>query len=262
LAWDTRKFLIVVKTYPNPSASTNEAVCTAAVDENGALTRLFPIPFRTLAEGQRFKKWQWIRARVEKASDPRPESYKVDATSIEVLDEIPSGKGWAKRWSLVEHLVSDSQEAVDASGATLGLIKPASYSLTFEDKREPKWTAEERQKLLGRGAIDMFGSRVAPQSLLHKIPVQIRYEFSCDGSCSHHQLFEDWEVGASWRNWNRRYRTRPMLEAAITNEYVDEPARRDNLYLWIGTHARWKSWLVIGHAQPTNLTSSLRLPLN
>jgi hypothetical protein len=62
LAWDTRKFLVVVKTYPNPSASTNEAVCTAAVDETGALTRLFPIPFRTLAEGQRFKKWQWIRA--------------------------------------------------------------------------------------------------------------------------------------------------------------------------------------------------------
>jgi hypothetical protein len=197
MAWDTRKFLVVVKTYPNPSAKSNEAVCTAAVDEDGVLTRLFPIPFRTLAEGQRFKKWQWIRAKVEKASDSRKESFKVDATSIEVLDEIEAGKDWPRRWALVEHLVSESVETVEASGATLGLIKPKIYTMTFKDRTEKFWTADEREKLLGQGPVDMFGTAVTPRSLLQKIPVEIRYRYSCDGTCQHHQWFEDWEVGES-----------------------------------------------------------------
>lgn len=255
MAWDTRKFLVVVKTYPNPSAKINEAVCTAAVDEDGKLTRLFPIPFRTLAEGQRFKKWQWIRARVEKASDPRPESYKVDVTSIEVLDEIKAGKDWPTRWERIGHLVSDSVEAVEASGATLGLIKPRTYSMTFNDKADFSWTAEEREKLLGQGPVDMFGTPVTPKTMLQKIPVEIRYRYSCDGVCEHHQWFEDWEVGESWRTWTRRYPDRALLEGAIRNKYVDEPARKDNLYLWVGTHSRWKQWLVIGHAQPAHLVS-------
>jgi hypothetical protein len=262
MAWDTRKFLVVVKTYPNPSASTNEAVCTAAVDEQGTLTRLFPIPFRTLADGQRFKKWQWIKARVQKASDPRRESYKVDATTIEVVDEIPPGKGWLRRWSYVEHLVSPTVEEAEGSGASLGLIKPAKYVMTFKDKEQPTWTAEERQKLLGQGPTDLFGAAVTPRSLLQKVPVEIRYDYSCDGSCRHHQLFEDWEVGESWRTWTRRYPTRAVLEAAIRNRYVDEPHRKGNLYLWVGTHSRWQEWLVIGHVQPAHLAKQAELQLN
>jgi len=255
MVWDTRKFLIVVKTYPNPSASTQEAVCTAAVDEEGKLTRLFPIPFRTLAEGQRFKKWQWIKARVQKASDPRKESFKIDATTIEVVDEIPPGKDWPKRWHYVEHLVAPSLEEVEATGASLGLIKPSSYSMTFKDKDDPAWTAQERAKLLGQGPTDLFGTLLTPKSMLQKIPVEIRYKYSCNGDCNHHQLFEDWEVAESWRTWKPRYRTREVLEDAIRNRYVDEPEAKDNLYLWIGTHSRWQEWLVIGHVQPAHLAT-------
>lgn len=263
MTWDTRKFLVVVKTYPNPSAKSREAVCTAAVDENGTLVRLFPIPFRTLADNQKFKKWQWIKVRVEKSSDPRRESFKVDATSIEPLEEVPAGKHWQRRWSLVEHLVSESQEQVDASGASLGLIRPLSYSMTFKDKKHPTWTTVEVEKLIGLGPVDMFGNAVTPRTLLQKIPVEIRYRFSCDGSCSHHQLFEDWEACESWRSWAARYHhSRPMLEAAMINEYVDEPAAKSNLFLWIGTHARWREWLVIGHARPENLSRALPLPFN
>jgi hypothetical protein len=53
---------------------------------------------------------------------------------------------------------------------------------------------------------------------------------------------------------------RTVLEAAIRNKYVDEPARKDNLYLWVGTHSRWKEWLVIGHAQPAHLGSMDSVP--
>lgn len=260
--WDTRKFLIVVKTYPNPSASLQEVVCTAAVDEDGNLVRLFPIPFRTLSEAQRFKKWQWIRAKVTKASDPRRESFRVDATTIEPLEEMPAGpKGWPKRWERVKHLLAPSLEDVSSSGASLGLIRPQDYSMTFEDQEQAEWTPDERDKLLGnRAATDLFGNLASPRSLLQKVPVKIRYQYKCEGhECEHHQLFEDWEVGESWRRWKKegRYPTRPMLEEAIRHRYADVPREKDNLFFFIGTHSRYPdTWMVIGHAQPLHLAKN------
>jgi hypothetical protein len=209
-----------------------------------------------MEESQQFKKWQWIRARVIKSrSDSRTESYKVEWKSIVAGAVLPAASGWAKRWQYVQHLVKPSEEAVNASGASLGLIKPADYQLEFKYPENPGWTAEERQKLRGVfGAENFFGE--APKGrLLEKLPVEIRYRYRCDGESEmrHCQLFEDWEVGESWRQWSRRYRTREVLEAAIRETYVDRPKRHDNLYLFIGTHARHRVWMVIGHVQPMHL---------
>jgi len=56
------------------------------MEENGKLIRLYPVPFRFLTEDQRFKKWQWISARVEKArADHRPESHRI------YVDELEAG---------------------------------------------------------------------------------------------------------------------------------------------------------------------------
>lgn len=42
-----KRFLVVVKTYPNPSATYGETVCCAAVDPGThGLARLYPIIFR------------------------------------------------------------------------------------------------------------------------------------------------------------------------------------------------------------------------
>lgn len=256
--WERKRFLIVVKTYPNPSASLQEVVCTAAVDENGELVRLYPIPFRTLAEAARFKKWQWIEASVVKAdNDPRRESYRVDATSIAPGEYLPPGKGWSSRWERVAHLVRPSLEAVqDDRGASLGLIKPAEYSITFEDHEEPAWTRDELEKLTGApGAADLFGAKSAPGNLLEKIPVRIRYKYRCDDArCTgHEQLFEDWEVGESWRAWAARYPDLSVRKAAIIERYADIPRAKDNLFLFVGTHSRHPVWLVIGHVQPAHL---------
>lgn len=257
MAWKTRDFLVVVKTYPNPSASLHETVCTAAVDEDGKLTRLYPIPFRTLKEGNRFAKWQWIRARVTKSSsDTRAESFKVDADSITTIGKpLPAGeKGWPKRWELVEHLIQPSLESVRDSGASLGLIKPQSYSLTFEDDESDTWTPDQLEKLTHGSTTDLFGNRLTPATLLQKMPVKIRYKFACGAKCKHELLFEDWEVCESWRSWKARYPGRAMLEAAIAQKYVDVPREKDNLFFFIGNHFRFQdSFMVIGHTQPLHL---------
>ncbi len=259
MAWERRRFLILVKTYPNPSASLQEVVCTAAVDHNGNFVRLFPIPFRTMDEAARFKKWQWIQAAVTKAdNDSRLESFKVDATSITSLDVMPpKEKGWRARWAHVESLVSPSLEYVKTTDASIALIKPATFDLVFTDEPEPEWTKEQREKLLGaQGAVDLFGNASAPLKLLEKLPVKIQYRYTCsDPICNgHQQLFEDWEVGQSWRSWSRRYPDRAELEQMLRQRYVVIPREKDNLFLFVGTMARHPdTWLVIGHAQPLHL---------
>ncbi len=51
--WERKKVLITVRTYPSPAQKTIEASCTAGITEDGQWIRLFPIPWRLLADGQR-----------------------------------------------------------------------------------------------------------------------------------------------------------------------------------------------------------------
>lgn len=256
--WETRRFLILVKTYPNPSASLVETVCTAGVDEQGRFTRLYPIPFRTMDEAKRFQKWQWIEARVQKARDPRPESFVVDVPSLRTLGPpMAAGARWPDRWRHVAPLLQPSMCTLEGRrDISLALIQPVEYSMTFEDDPQ-NWSHDQLAKLTKeKGAIDLFGELRSPKSLLQKLPVKIRYRFRCaDPACQgHEKLFEDWEVGQSWRSWGARYRTRALLEAAIVNRYADEPRRHRNLYFFVGTLAAFPdTWVIIGHAQPLHL---------
>ena len=88
--WERRKALIVVKTYPTPAKKGVEVSCTAAITEDNKWIRLFPIPFRFLGDSKKFRKYQWVEVDVQRSDDPRPESYKVNMDSFEVVsDPIP-----------------------------------------------------------------------------------------------------------------------------------------------------------------------------
>ena len=98
----TKTALIVVRTYPTPSKTGVEVSCTAAITNEGEWLRLFPVPWRFLPEDQRFRKYQWVEVAVTKATDPRPESYKIKPDGIKVLSEpLPkvAGGKFAKKSS-------------------------------------------------------------------------------------------------------------------------------------------------------------------
>lgn len=100
---ETKKVLIVVRTYPTPAKKGVEVSCTAAITEKGEWIRLFPIPYRFLDYDQRFKKYQWIEVEVTKASDPRPESYKLNSDSIRIISEVlDSANAWRSRKNAVK----------------------------------------------------------------------------------------------------------------------------------------------------------------
>ena len=83
------RVLITVKTYPIPSSTYDELVCTAGVTETGEFIRLYPINFRDLPFSQQFKKYQWIEISAEKHTgrDVRKESYRPDSESIKLIGE-------------------------------------------------------------------------------------------------------------------------------------------------------------------------------
>jgi hypothetical protein len=263
-----RRFLILVKTYPNPSESLAETVCTAAVDEDGKLVRLFPIPFRNMPEANRFKKWQWIEADVSKAPDPRPESFKVDTSTLKTIGEpMPAQKHWPERWKMIEHLVSPSMCVLDhltpgRQTPSLGLIKPRDLDLIIEDlpENERSWTPKQLGNLMQQeGTADLFGAVRPSRGILEKMPVKISYKFHCgDPGCrGHTKMIEDWEICESWRSWQRLYPTREVLEQKIRQKYLDEPRRDDNLYFFVGTMLSHPStWLIIGQIRPLHLRRS------
>ena len=148
--WVWRKILIVVKTYPTPANKGTEVSCTAGITEDGEWIRLFPIPYRFLSDNQRFKKYQWINARVMKASDPRIESHTIDTDSIEILDEpIPSSNFWKARKDHVYPLKSMSLCFLQETRRkhrkpTLGFFRPKRItSLEIISEDNPEWTESE-----------------------------------------------------------------------------------------------------------------------
>ena len=153
----TERVLILCKTYPSPSAKYAETSCVAGMTEGGRLIRLYPVPFRLVADDQQFKKWQWITARFEKARDDhRPESHRVFVDTIACdADPLPAGKpGWPHRAELLAKLpvYSDFAEIERLradGGATLALLRPTRINgLDIKKADNPTWTNKEKEKLL------------------------------------------------------------------------------------------------------------------
>ncbi len=216
-----KDILIVVKTYPEISRKYTETVCTAGIlAESRSLVRLYPIRFRYLEGKQQFKKYQWIRATIYKATaDPRPESYTIDPDSIELGDIIEPGNDWSERstYILNEHNIYPSVEALrDAQvdkRTSLGLVKPKMLKrVLIEPRKEDEVAGATTKKDSVISQIDMFEEKKD----LYILPIRISIEFSCsDPACGGHKMsILDWEFGQLYR----RVRYDPNWEAKIKDK--------------------------------------------
>ena len=133
------KILILVKTYPNRSTKYIETVCTAGIRADGTWVRLFPIPFRLYDGEQQFSKYQWVECTVNKARDPRPESYHVDIDQPIVPEEkIGAQEKWEYRRRAILDRVkvytrfSELRELVSENEGSLAVFHPTSVKLRCE----------------------------------------------------------------------------------------------------------------------------------
>lgn len=253
----TSRFLMLVKTYPIPSQKYEETVCCAGIDAaTRKWIRMYPVNFRSLDEYSRFAKWQFIDATWSpSSSDARPESRRVHQDSIRAGEKLPAGSGWGIRRSWLDPLVDQSLESLlDASSLTkqsLGAIRPAKID-RFIIRPAADATAEQVEKV-EQLRLEWTGS-TAPRSDLELLPFEFLYRFTCrDDRCGGHEMqIFDWELGQAYRNFKHTY---PLSkgpdgwEAKLREKYETELPSRD-LHLLVGTHHRWRTWLIIGVVAP------------
>jgi len=250
-----QRVLMVVKTYPTPSSAHGETVCTAGINiDTGQWVRIFPYPFRTAQQYQKFRKYEIFEFDLEKSDprDKRPESHKLlDIDSARKVAEVMSaGDGWAERMKYlgpttlpsVQDMINGlHDETTDTFGRSLALIQvqPGSARVTFEeDDRE--WDAKdsiklERAKENAEQNLFATDEQIVAFRQLEKLPFKVRLRF-CDMAGGEHALLvQDWEIGVLFLNMRDKHGEAIALEKVkykIENQIF---AANKDTYLILGS---------------------------
>jgi hypothetical protein len=271
-----KRILILCKTYPSPSAKYSETSCVAGLDEDGALIRLYPIPFRLISDEQQFKKWQWVTAKVQKSrNDHRVESHQlfVDTLSCDG-EQLSTGNNWQDRRHYLANIpiftsFTDIEKARQASGVTLALLRPSRIvSLEIKKTENPEWTDEELEKLIRlQSQGDLFDQRERRYvTKLRKLPFDFYYHFeciTCDGTELVRKKIVDWEIGALY--WKLVKSHKDRWEAPFCDKLEKSLPTRDLMFLLGTIHRFPDQWLIISliyppKQQPSQAAQGLLFP--
>jgi len=255
------RVLILCKTYPSPSGKHVETSCVAGVEQGGRLIRLFPVPFRLVDDEKQFKKWQWVKLRIEKAkNDHRPESHKVFVDTIHCEGEpLPTGNAWQARRTELSNLAvfadfSEVEAARLAHGSTLALLRPARIiALDITAAKVPDWTQEEKEKLVQdlrqEGLFDDADAKKI--KTLRKVPFDFHYRYECvvDGNpVTYRHKIADWEAGALY--WTCRQRYGETWERPFRQKLEHALPAADLIFLMGTIHRFPDQWLIVSLIYP------------
>jgi hypothetical protein len=242
------RFLVTVKTYPIPSAGYDELVCAAGVREDGSFVRLYPVPFRYRPEDQQYGKYQWISVQAVKSRrDPRPESFRPELESIEVLGRpVGTGDGtWAERRRIVLANGPDTMCGLRRQNTrSLGIVRPKRIESFRAVKVARAWPAKHARVI---AQAKLFGPDRKP---LRKLPYQFKYRFRCEapGCRSHTMTIEDWEVGTLYWRMLAEHGSEDVAILKVHQKFYGEMCAGDrDTHFFVGnTLAHPRSWLVLG----------------
>ena len=237
-----------MKAFPQPSTRHEETVCCAGVTEDtGQLLRLFPIRYRRLPKENQFDRFDLVEMTVTKASDPRPESFKVDEASIRLIEKGNhlADVAKVKLWS---PFITTSLQTLMAENKTthrsLGIIKPDLGSLRFQIKPAAKSQESDQEvaDLVYRHQSSLLEDPLNP---IARPTHSFSYKFTCAGNPHHHQI-HDWEVQAAFFHYKNHYKTEDKaLEMMIQEYQTNIPSR--NLHFIMGTmKAHPQTFILIG----------------
>jgi hypothetical protein len=258
------RILITVKTYPIPSKKYEELVCTAGVSEAGDFIRLYPINFRELDYGKKYKKYQWMEVMAKRhvGRDVRKESYRPDSSTISMLGE-PMGTDsgtWKTRAQYVLTKKSTSMEQLwekqKVDRTSLGIFKPLKVNDLIAIADDPDWkpsfkAALQQQKL--------WDDRTTTKQPPRKIPWKFQYKFQCDDDrCNGHKMMiEDWEVGALFWNCVEDGATSEEAAASVRKKFLEEICGDNkDTHFFVGTVLGFGTWVIVGTFWPKKIPQS------
>lgn len=266
-----KKVLITVTTYPLPSRSYDELVCTAGVLETGEWIRIYPVPLKFLTglrkDGKiESFKYNWIELDLNKRSDDfRPESHSpinYDFKDVQLFGKIGTKNNWAERkkyctikvYTNLTKLIEESKAPTNVSLATFKPTSIVGFEIEKEENREWK---DEWKELRKQG--DLFEQGRNPEIQIRKLPYKFYYRFSDVTGRESRLMIEDWEIGALY--WN-------CLKTAGGNEsealqkvrakYEQNFVNDKDIHLFLGTTREWhmrrakNPFVIIGVFYPKN----------
>ncbi len=229
------RILITVKTYPTPSKSYEELVCTAGLREDGSWIRLYPIPFRKMDYSKQYKKYDWIEVETRrKKGDFRKESHSP-ASDIHIVGRIGTEDGWAERRDLVlkkaqvytnlAELIKDSKKP---NYTSLAVFKPTKVlDFTYEPTTE-KWD-EHTSRMLSQG--NLFEPNTFKP--VKKLPFVFKYKFKDDEGKQSNLMIEDWELGVLY--WRYANQGKEIACQKVKEKYFTQFLAKTDLYFFLGT---------------------------
>jgi hypothetical protein len=246
--------LIVAKTYPEISKKYTETVCTAGI--HGAtkkLIRLYPIRYRYLTGESQFRKYQWIKAKIEKAKlDSRPESYNIVESTIEMGNIIGTDDDWVERekWVINQNTLFNSVEELLSSQKqnkiSLGIVKPKEIlGFVIEPKSLEEINEAEIKK---KSVLSQMGLFEQPKDV-ELLPFKPMLKFKCDdSSCNGHKMgILDWEFGQLYR----RVKGNVDWKQKITDKVMNICGSKREPHLILGNIARWQhTFCILGIFYP------------
>lgn len=261
------RVLIAVKAYPTLSKKYAELVCTAGFKEDGSWVRIYPLPFRSLENEKRFKKYQWVEFDLEKnPKDLRPESYRlIDIDHINPLEPpIDTKNAWEKRRDLIlkktpiHTNLNRIIQAAKNNEYSLAIFKPKEIINFIAERTDPEWELSKEEAVkasIKQGSLfDELELYPSDFKLMPKLPWKFKYEFLDDDDRSSTLMIEDWEIGQLY--WNCVDDGSPE-EAVnkVRKKYFDDLALTKDIHLFLGTTLRWhliapNPYVIVGTFHP------------
>jgi hypothetical protein len=242
-----KKILISVTTYPLPSRSYDELVCTAGFLEDGTWIRIYPVPLSFLKGVKKdtgFKKYTWIELDVKERNDDfRPESHSPNNYDIKIIKTLKTDNFWQERKDICltnvytnkSKLLQDSKAPNNVSLAT---FKPSAITDFIVEDDEAEWKNEWREI---RKQTDLFAEiETNPEKLIAKVPFKFYYVFEDDEGISSKLMIEDWEIFQLYLNCLKdNNNDKKVAIQKVKEKYFDKFTKKNDIYLFLGTTMQW-----------------------
>lgn len=276
------KVLLTVTTYPLPSRSYDELVCTAGVLEDGSWIRIYPMPLSFLRglkiDGKlQSTKYTWIELNLKKRHDDfRPESYSpedYDFKDLLISTKLDTKNAWEKRkFYCLKNVQYDMGALIQASKApdnvSLATFKPAEITNFLIKETEREWKPEWKAKFLQYQINFDNPSEEEKKVLSKKVPYNFYYEFTEANGKKRTLMIEDWEIGQLYWNCLKQYNQDEKIACSkVKEKYFDQFKNEKDVYFFLGTHKGWHTrrsknpFMIIGVFYPPKIKENPQLEL-
>lgn len=204
-----------MKAQPHRSSKYFETVCCAGVGRDGKWRRQYPVPFRILNDGQKFRRWSFVSYSFTRSTeDRRRESQKVIPESIVVTGELKR----SERAKILNPLIRPSFADADSRGESLTLLRPSAIGLNHKKKSLGELEIERARHAKLANQLSIFDNTAKP---LEPCPVQFSLKWNdADGKLRHHEC-DDWETSSAYLRFRRDYGEEQAVNI-LRDKYEDQ----------------------------------------